>query len=257
MNLESKRIIRVLVFISALFISLILYLSYFQLFKAEKILENPFNKRNFIGQEKILRGKIVDRNGTVLAYSDKQDDKQVRHYPKGSLYGHVIGYSYREYGKSALESTYNDELLDLKESNPIDELKDILKSGKEKFGNDLTLTIDNELQKKAYDLLKGNKGSIVMMNPSTGEVYAMVSNPAFNPATLREDWTDLVENEDSYLLNRSTMGLYAPGSIFKVITATAALEDPKVDKTFNCQGSTTILGYTLNDYGKEAHGNLN
>ncbi len=256
LNLESKRIIRVLIFISTLFLSLILYLSYFQLFQAEKILANTFNKRNWIGEEKILRGQITDRNGDVLAYSQNQEGSQIRHYPKGSLYGHIIGYSYREYGKAALESTYNKELLDLKESNPIDELKDILKSGKEQYGNDLVLTIDNRLQKKAYELLGKEKGSIVLMNPQNGEVYAMVSNPVFNPETLRADWGDLVENEDSYLLNRSTMGLYAPGSIFKVITATASLEDAAIKKNFSCSGSTTIHGYTLNDYGKTAHGNL-
>ena len=256
MNLESKRIIRVLVFISALFIGLILYLSYFQLFKAEEILDNSFNKRNLIGQEKILRGKITDRKGETLAYSEKEGDSQIRKYPKGSLYGHIIGYNYREYGKSALEASYDDELLDLKETNPIDQLKDILKSGEEKFGNDLTLTIDNDLQRKAYDLLGDKKGSIVMMNPSSGEVYAMASNPAFNPSTLKEDWADLVEDEDSVLLNRSTMGLYAPGSIFKVVTATASLEDSSIDKNFNCQGSTNIGGREIPDYGKSGHGNI-
>lgn len=257
MNLESKRIIRVLVFISTLFISLILYLSYFQLFRSEKIIANTFNKRNWMGEEKILRGKIVDRNGEVLAYSEKQGDSQIRHYPKGNLYGHIVGYSYREYGKAALESTYNKELLDLKESNPIDELKGILESGKEQFGNDLILTIDNRIQAKAYELLGDRKGSIVLMNPNDGEVYAMASNPVFNPATLQKDWPDIIESEESYLLNRSTMGLYAPGSVFKIITATSALDDATVDKTFNCKGSTTIGGYVLNDYGQVAHGSLN
>ena len=256
MNLESKRIIRVLIFISTLFISLIIYLSYFQLFRSEEIIANTFNKRNWMGEEKILRGQIVDRNGEVLAYSEKQGDTQVRHYPKGKLYGHIIGYSYREYGKAALESTYNKELLDLKESNPIDELKAILESGKEQFGNDLTLTIDNNIQQKAYELLGDKKGSIVLMNPTDGEVYAMASNPVFNPATLQKDWGEIIESEESYLLNRATMGLYTPGSVFKLITATSALEDSSIAKTFNCTGSTTIDGYVLNDYGQTAHGNI-
>lgn len=256
MNLESKRIIRVLIFISTLFISLIIYLSYFQLFRSEEIIANTFNKRNWMGEEKILRGQIVDRNGEVLAYSEKLGDTQVRHYPKGKLYGHIIGYSYREYGKAALESTYNKELLDLKESNPIDELKAILESGKEQFGNDLTLTIDNNIQQKAYELLGDKKGSIVLMNPTDGEVYAMASNPVFNPATLQKDWGEIIESEESYLLNRATMGLYTPGSVFKLITATSALEDSSIAKTFNCTGSTTIDGYVLNDYGQTAHGNI-
>lgn len=257
MNIESKRIIRVLVVLSGLLISLIVYLSYIQLFRAESIQDNTYNKRKWLGEEKILRGSISDRNGEVLAYSEKNGDTQVRHYTKDRLYSHIIGYSYRDYGKAGLESSYNKELLNLKESNPIDELTDILKSGKEQKGNNLILTIDDKIQKKAYDLLGNNKGSIVLMDPKTGEIYAMVSNPTFSPVNLRNDWKNIVESEESYLLNRSTMGLYAPGSIFKVITATAALENSHVSKNYNCQGSVTIEGYTLRDYGNTSHGNIN
>lgn len=257
MNIESRRIVKVLALLSGLFISLMLYLSFFQLVKADEVREHSYNKRRWIGEEEILRGKITDRNGEVLAYSQKEGNTQIRHYSYGSLYAHIIGYSYREYGKAGLESTYNQELLNLKDSNPIEQLKDILKSGKEQYGNDLVLTIDNRLQKRAYELLGENKGSIVLMSPKTGEIYAMASNPTFNPSELRQNWKTIVESEESYLLNRATMGLYAPGSIFKVITATAALENPHIDTNYNCNGSIKIDGYVINNYGKKPHGKVN
>ena len=97
------------------------------------------------------------------------------------------------------------------------------------------------------------KGAIVALNPQTGEIYAMVSKPDFNPSKLKENWTEIIETRQP-ALNRGTMGLYTPGSVFKVITATAALEDEEVSKGFQCKGSVSIEGYTLKDYGETAHG---
>jgi peptidoglycan glycosyltransferase len=256
MDTESKRIIRILIVLCTLFISLVLYLNYFQIFKASKIQKNSYNKRQWINEEYVLRGTIADRNGKALAYSDKIEDHQVRHYPFGNLYSHIIGYSYKEYGKSGLESSYNEELLDLHKGDPIHEIKEKI-TGPRKNGNNLILTIDHDLQSYAEQQLQGKKGSIVLMNPKNGEIYAMVSKPDFDPSTLREKWRELAEEETSPLLNRSTMGLYAPGSTFKVITATAALEDESVKKTFQCKGSVNIGGYQLNDYGGKAHGKIN
>ncbi len=97
------------------------------------------------------------------------------------------------------------------------------------------------------------------MNPTTGEIYSMVSMPDFNPSTLKEDWNDIMEDEESPpFLNRATSGLYTPGSVFKVIPTIAALETPGLDLEYECTGSTKIDGYVLKDYGGEkAHGKVN
>lgn len=95
------------------------------------------------------------------------------------------------------------------------------------------------------------------MNPITGEVYAMVSLPDFNPSTLKENWNNIVEDENSPLLNRATSGLYTPGSTFKVITTIAAIETTDLDREYECTGSTIIDGYELKDYNGKAHGKLN
>lgn len=254
MNKENKRIVVVLTGLCLMFISLIVYISYFQIFEAEAIKNNSYNKRLWINEESILRGSIYDRNGKTLAYSEKIDDTYKRYYIYGRLYSHIIGYSYREYGKSGLELQYNNTLLNINENAAINEIKNIVAPTTE--GNSIKLTIDHELQAKARTLLKGKKGSIVAMNPSTGEIYAMVSLPDFDVANLKADWKAITESPDSPLINRATQGLYPPGSTFKLITTIAVLNTANLEEYYNCTGSTNINGYVFKDYQGKAHGNI-
>ncbi|MDR7857289.1 penicillin-binding transpeptidase domain-containing protein [Tissierella sp.] len=254
MSKETKRIIVVLIGFCFMFISLIVYISYFQVFQANTIKNNSYNKRLWINEESILRGSILDRNGKVLVYSEKKDDLYNRYYLFGRLYSHVIGYSYREYGKTGLELQYNNTLLNINENAAINEIKNIVAPTTE--GNSIKLTIDHELQAKARTLLKGKKGAIVAMNPTTGEVYAMVSLPDFDASNLREDWKAISESPDSPLVNRATQGLYPPGSIFKIIPTIAALNMEELNKSYECTGNTNINGYIFNDYQGKAHGSI-
>lgn len=254
MNKETKRIIIVLVGLCLLFVSLIVYISYIQVFQSDKLKSNSYNKRLWINEESILRGSILDRNGKVLAYSEEKDNLFKRYYPYGRLYSHVIGYSYREYGKTGLELQYNNTLLNINENAAINEIKNLVSPTTE--GNTIKLTIDHDLQVKARSLLKGKKGSIVAMNPITGEVYAMVSLPDFDASNLKEDWKEISEDPSGPLVNRATQGLYPPGSTFKLITAIAALDTDSLDKSYVCTGSTNINGYTFNDYQGKAHGDI-
>lgn len=254
MNKETKRTILVLIGFCLLFISLIAYISYFQIFKAEAIKNNSYNKRLWINEEATLRGSIMDRNEKVLVYSEKKDDLYKRYYLYGRLYSHVIGYSYREYGKAGLELHYNNVLLDISENMAINEIKSIVSPNIE--GNNIVLTIDHELQTMARSLLKGKKGSIIAMNPETGHIYAMVSLPDFDASNLQEDWKTIIEDPGNVLVNRATQGLYPPGSIFKLITSMAILEDEQIDKSYICTGKTKIDGYIFEDYNDEGHGNI-
>lgn len=254
MGKKIKRIIAVLVGFCLLFISLIAYLSYFQVFKAEKIKNNSYNKRLWMSEESTLRGSILDRNNNILAFSEKDGESYKRNYNYGRLYSHIIGYSYREYGKVGLELKYNDILLAISENDAINEIKNIVYSNKK--GNNIKLTIDHGLQSKAKELLKGRKGSIVALNPTTGEVYAMVSMPDFDSSNLREDWKHISEDPNSPLLNRATQGLYPPGSTFKLITAIGLIDSPELDQTYTCKGTTNIDGYNISDYNKKGHGGI-
>ncbi len=254
MDKQIKRMTKVLAVVCVMYVALIVYLSYFQVFKASKVAKNNYNKRLSINEDNILRGSIIDRNGKILAYSEKTDDSIKRYYNFDNLYSHVIGYNYKDYGKSGLESAYNSELLNFKENATLQEIQKIITPNME--GNSLKLTIDHNLQQYSRELLKGKKGAIIAMNPKTGEIYSMVSQPDFNPNTLGEQWNNIMEDPDSPFLNRATTGLYPPGSIFKVITAATALESPNIDQDFECKGSLEVEGYTIKDYEESGHGNI-
>ncbi len=254
MNKEIKRILLLLAGFCIIFIALIAYMSYFQIFLAEGIKTNSYNKRLWINEENTLRGSIIDREGNVLVYSEKKNDSNTRYYKYGSLYSHTIGYSYREYGKAGLELQYNNTLLDINENKAINEFKNIV--APITIGNSLKLTLDHGTQLKAKELLKGRKGAIVAMNPVTGEIYTMVSLPDFDASNLKVNWKEISEDTNSPLLNRAISGLYTPGSVFKIITTTAALETVDLNKEYDCSGSTIIDGYTFKDYQGKSHGHL-
>ena len=140
----------------------------------------------------------------------------------------------------------NNVLLDIDAGTPIQQLQSWIRDNKK--GNDIVLTLDTGLQSYAYNLLEGHKGSIVALNPKTGEVYAMASRPTFDPNTLENSWDTLIEEESSPLLNRATQGLYTPGSVFKVVTATSLLEHPEIDQYYYDNGEFTVDGYTIRNY---------
>ena len=236
----NRRIIFTLIFVSLLFLSLIVYLTFFTLFQSEEISQNPFNKRQWAYEDDVLRGSIVDRNGIVLGKSEMTDKGQIRKYPYKNLYCHVIGYNSKTYGKSQLEAKYNNLLIGR------DELMNVLNMNVSN-GYNLHLTIDHRLQELASNKLGNNHGAVVAMNPQTGEILTMVSKPDFNPnnESLSKNWTTYTEDEDSPLLPRVTSGLYAPGSIFKIITAAAAYENGLENKTFHDNGAIEIDGETI------------
>ncbi len=254
MQKEAKRILIILISLILVFLLLIVYLTWFQVFRADIVKSNNYNKRQWIYEEKIMRGSFFDREGRILAYNEKLEDTTKRVYNYSNLYSHIIGYSYREYGKSALESSLNKTLLGMDDLNKIEELKNEV-VGK-KTGNSVKLTISHELQEKSRELMDGKKGATLTMNSKTGEIYSMVSYPDYNVNDLKQNWNSIVENTDSPLLNRVTQGLYEPGSTFKIISSSAMLEN-HVEEAYNCKGSTIIDGYEFKDYNKRGHGNIN
>lgn len=93
------------------------------------------------------------------------------------------------------------------------------------------------------------------MNPKTGEILAMVSTPTFNPNSLDNDWNNLIQNNDGRLINRATLGLYRPGSVFKIISA-ASIIDNKLDQTYEDTGSEIVQGFEIKNYDDQVFGNL-
>ena len=108
----NRRIITVMAAVCSLFLVMVIYLTYFALFKADEIIKSSYNPRIWEKEERILRGNIYDRKGTLLAESEQTETGQKRVYPYGGLYTHTIGYNTRTYGKTNLELSFNNYLLE-------------------------------------------------------------------------------------------------------------------------------------------------
>ncbi len=257
LNRENRKIINVLIGISLLFLALTVYLTYYTIFKGPVYITSSYNRRLLIAEEKILRGTIFDRNGIVLAKSEISGDSQLRIYPYNNLYSQVIGYNSRVYGKSMLEQTYNSYLTGSDDYGKVINTFGIGDS-KEKRGEDLHLTIDHDIQQLSRKLLGNKNGAIVAMDPKTGEIIAIVSNPDFNPneESLEKNWQNMTEDEDSPFVARATKGLYAPGSTFKVATAALAIENGLEKLEFQDNGTVSIDGKPFSNSSGKAYGKI-
>lgn len=270
MNDLGKSVRNVMVIFLFFFVGLISYIAYFQVFKGPDIASNPGNVRLWAKRNEVLRGTIYDRNGDVLAKSSKVDAlTQNREYVYGDLYAHALGYVDQRFGLTGLEaefdtelSTYNPVSSNLKKFVKTPNLKNFFNIDKEeKVGNGVVTTLDPKLQKVASDALGNRRGSVVALNPKTGEVLAMVSKPTYNPA----DLATVMENAnqgndpDHVLINRALDGLYPPGSVFKTITMASALEnDPSVaNRKFEDNGYIEFPdGNRLYNFMKQGNGTI-
>lgn len=123
----------------------------------------------------------------------------------------------------------------------------------------MVTTLDANLQNAAYNALGDNKGAVVVMEPSTGKILAMVSKPSFDPNNVSENWDALNNDENSSLLNRATLGQYTPGSTFKLVTTLAFMrQNPDYNNySFECNGEFSQNGATIHCYNSTAHGEEN
>ena len=252
-RLTNKEITRVTYMFVTLFIIMAGYLVYFNVFESKDVVNSVYNVRQDLLAERVVRGKILDRNGNVLAQTvTAEDGTETREYPYGSLFSHVVGYSVK--GKAGIESIQNFNLLT---SNAffveklINEFQD-----QKNNGDNIVTTLDANLQTAASNALGDNKGAAVVLEASTGKILAMVSKPSYNPNTVAENWETLINDSDSALYNRATQGQYTPGSVFKIVTTLAYMrQNPDyVAYLHDCSGEITEEGTTIHCYNNTAHG---
>ncbi|MGL4738104.1 MAG: peptidoglycan D,D-transpeptidase FtsI family protein [Cellulosilyticaceae bacterium] len=246
----KKAIYSVAFLFIALFCGVAIYLGYFTIFERDRIAIHPYNRRLDHLDQEVIRGKIYDSTGEVLA----ETVEGVRAYPYGRRYAHAVGYA--QNGKIGAEALANTELL-----YPDYTLDSIFRNAflGEKFeGRDVVLTLDNRLQAIAQEALGDYRGAVVMIEPSTGKIKAMYSNPTFNPNRIVEDWSELREDEArSPLVNRATNGLYPPGSIFKVFPTIGAMNSGVAQTfTYECKGYIEKEGHRIQCYDGRVHGKL-
>lgn len=251
----DKAIRRLFYLFVAMFVALILMLTYVQVWAAPGYKVHPANTRAVEEEMKIQRGLILSADGRQLANNDQQGQYYLREYPFGDLTAPWLGYNNLRYGRAGIERVYNEELTGQTGLLGVTgSWSQIL--GQPQRGSDLKLTVRLDVQQAAAKALGKRKGAVVALDPKTGAILAMVSYPRYDPNTLTADWKDLVANEDRPLLNRAVQGLYPPGSTFKMLVASAALQSGEVtpDSTFDDTGTVNQGGYVISNFDERVYG---
>jgi penicillin-binding protein A len=250
----NKQVSQIGVAALVLLSALIVGTTYWQTWANAGLADRQDNEIRLVAQFTIKRGKIYAADGrTVLATNVKKkvagQTLYFRRYPTGPLFADVVGYSTQSRNRSGLEQSYNDFLtgsnanLDTVFRSTLDKLR-----GSTVTGNDLVLTLRPGLQALSRRLLQGKCGAVVALEPATGRVLAMATNPTYNPNLIERHFAQATRTTapcGAPLLNRATAGKYQPGSTFKMVTASAALDTGR----FTPDSPFYDPGYCI-EYGK-------
>ena len=194
-------------------------LLYWQVMRAPELAARDDNPRLVQAELHVQRGRLLDRRGEVLAYSDTVPDSagdEVRRLYPWLEAPHVVGYYSLRYGTGGAEAAF-DALL-RGQLTPLERLLH-----RSQVGRDVALSLDLAAQRAADQALGGRHGAVVLLDAATGEVLALVSHPAYDPNRLDEDWDALSANPDAPLLNRATQGVYALGDLARLVGLTGLL----------------------------------
>jgi peptidoglycan glycosyltransferase len=232
---------------------------YWQLVRSADLSTSPDDPAVIAAARDTPRGLIKDRHGTVLASNKKDADGEPYRVYKDKSMSPVIGYASRYYGTAGLERTYNAQLSGVARSDPLaDALRKFQATPYDP--QNLTLSISLPLQKAALAGLGSDRGAVVMLDPRTGQVLALASNPTFdasaiaNPATAQQAWATVNADPARPLLPRATLGTYVPGSVLKIVTAMGGLDSGALtaDTKFPQQPAAeknglVVSGFTIKD----------
>ena len=254
----NRQIVQLFGLFTLLFAVLLAFTSRWTVFEASSLENNPDNRRPLIEEQKIPRGLILASDGkTVLARSKGEGRGEnrtyTRTYPHGRTFGHPVGFSYIRNGRRGLEESRNDDLV-----GEEDEFSSILSGleSRDQEGNDVVTNLDVAGTEAAVTGLAGRKGAVVAIEPRTGKVRVMVSIPEYDPNLIPSQIGQMGNDPNQPLLNRTTQELYPPGSTFKVVTATAALDSGKLtpDTIIDASSPKEISGVPLENAGGESFG---
>lgn len=225
---------RVAIAVFVLFGLLFANLNYVQVVKGDDYRTSDLNERVRISSYERPRGLIMVED-QAIAESAETDGryKYQRKYPQGSLYSHVTGFQSMIYGNTEIEAAENTDLSGESDKLFVRRITDMI-TGKKSQGANVVLTLDKEVQQATADALQDEKGAAIALDPETGEILSLVSNPAYDPNPFashsdqpqKDAWTTLNGDDvNKPLLNRALRQTYPPGSTFKVIMSTALVEE--------------------------------
>jgi peptidoglycan glycosyltransferase len=264
----NKQITRLAGASIVLIAALIVGTTYWQTWAAAGLEARQDNALIRVAQFTVDRGKIytADRHFILAENVTKKVDGQTlyfRHYPSGDFAPHVVGYATVSRSRAGIEKSENDYLtgangnLSTFANTAFDQLK-----GVTVHGNDVVLALDVKAQRLAVNLLRGKCGGAVAIEPSTGRVLTLASAPTYNPNAIEKNYSGVLNAKSAAcasaapLLDRATQGLYPPGSIFKTVTAAAALDTGKfkLDSTFYDPGYCEEYGKRVSNAGNPETG---
>jgi len=245
----SAPIVRLFGLVVVLFAVLIAWTSRWTVFEASSLNNNSLNVRTLIDELKVKRGRILADDGSVLARSvPGPAHTWNRTYPTGTLFAQPVGYSLAAEGRAAgLELSRGAELRGLQTglSSIFGQL-----GGSLRVGDDVYTSLDPRAQQVAVQQLAGQAGSVVALNPQTGEIYVMYANPTYDDNNVDS------RNPGYSTFNRSTQAGYPPGSTFKVVTAAAAIDSGSYtpNSVVNGNSPVTISGVPLSNDNNQSWG---
>ena len=239
MNRQIRRLGAALI---VAYVVLFAQLNLVQVFRASEYRDNPANTRQIQRDFSRQRGLIVAANGEIVAETvelpaaeaGSSGFDRVRRYPLGELMAPVTGYLSFLFGATGVEEAYNAELVGSTFGQQLAGWRDLFVE-RSPVG-DVRLSIDVGLQRVAAEALGDREGSVVVLDPRTGDVLAMWSNPSFDPnllsttdlAASQQAWDGLVDASGNPLLSKAYQERYFPGSTFKTVTAGAGIRAGKV-----------------------------
>jgi peptidoglycan glycosyltransferase len=255
----NQQISRLAVASLVLVVSLILGTTYWQAWAAPSLADRRDNAIKVVAQFTIKRGAIRAADRTVLARNRPRRVKgqtfYFRRYPARELFAHAVGYSTQARSRAGIEQSRNDFLTGANANlaTLLDTTLDRLR-GATIEGNDLILTLRPRAQRVALNALGGQCGAVAAIEPRTGKVLVLASSPSYDPNLVERNFARVQRGAGpcgvAPLLNRATSGLFTPGSIFKVVTAAAALDTGTYSpsSTFYDPGYCIEYGRRVNNY---------
>ncbi|MFM6982105.1 MAG: peptidoglycan D,D-transpeptidase FtsI family protein [Microbacteriaceae bacterium] len=246
MNRELRRLSwGIFVMFFALFVSSTII----QVFQADNLRVDARNTRTLLESYSAERGSIIAGNTTIAESVPANDQyRYQRTYYDGPMYSAVTGYYTISQGISGLEAAMNDELSGQSNNQFFDQVLALV-SGRDPRGATVQLTIDPVIQEAAWKALGSKSGSIVALDPTTGRILAMVSKPAYDPnelashdtVTVIDRYQQLLVDDKAPLVNRAIAGnLYHPGSVFKLLVASAALDSGLVSTSTTVKNPSVL-----------------
>lgn len=231
---------------------------YYAATNRQELINNSYNSRQDILIAQNSRGTIYAAGGQKLAETlTNEAGEEVRVYPYANLFSHAVGYAVN--GRFGVEAQANYYLIN--SNTKLSEKVASEVAGEKYPGDSVITTLDVDLQQIAYDSLGIYKGAVLVTEPATGRILAMVSKPDFDPNEIEKIWDGLLaDKESSVLLNRATQGLYPPGSTFKIVTALEYVRENMASYnqySFQCNGHFSHGEERINCYHGSVHGSEN